>query len=362
MSKPKYLLIKSEIKNNILEGIYSIGSKIPSESEFQKTYDVSRHTIRLAFSELVNEGYLMKKQGSGTYVHDGYLNDNKKSNKTIAVITTYVSDYIFPSIIRGIEDELSQEQYSLMLSSTHNNVDKEKISLERMLHQNVDGIIIEPTKSNLLNPNLNYYLKIIQKKIPLLMLHAKYDELDVPAITMDDCKAGKIAADHLIDLGHERIAIITKSDDHQGKKRLKGYVNALNERDLSFESQHIMTYETETIDELPDRIQKVIGGPSSPTAFVCYNDQIAVLLIKKLLVMGKKVPDDISVVSIDNSYLSTTLPSIQLTSVNHPKEEMGKAAARWILEAIENKSFDKSPIIFDPELVIGNSTKELKSK
>lgn len=362
MSKPKYLLIKSEIKNNIMEGIYSIGSKIPSESAFQKTYDVSRHTIRLAFSELVNEGYLLKKQGSGTYVHDGYLNEHIKSNKTIGVITTYVSDYIFPSIIRGIEDELSQEQYSLMLSSTHNNVNKEKISLESMLNQHVDGIIIEPTKSSLLNPNLNYYVKIIQKKIPLLMLHAKYDELDVPAITMDDFKAGKIATDHLINLGHEKIALITKSDDHQGKKRLKGYVNALNENELSFESEHVISYETETMDELPNRVQKVINGPSSPTAFVCYNDQIAVLLIKKLLAMGKKVPDDFSVVSIDNSYLSTTLPSLQLTSVNHPKEEMGKVAAKWMLEAIENKSFDKSPIVFEPELVIGNSTKKINDE
>src|SRR5690625_5136239 len=148
MSQPKYIMIKTEIKQRILDKVYPIGSKIPSESKFQEDYNVSRHTIRLAISELVNEGYLQKKQGAGTFVSDDFLNGQTSITKTIGVITTYVSDYIFPSIIRGIENELSQKQYSLMLSSTHNNVKKEKISLEKKLQQNVNGIIINTNKKN----------------------------------------------------------------------------------------------------------------------------------------------------------------------------------------------------------------------
>src|SRR5699024_2665955 len=106
------------------------------------------------------------------------------------------------SIIRGVESELIQEQYSLMLSSTHNNVQREKMSLETMLQQNVDGLIIEPTKSSYLNPNLNYYLQIVQNKIPLLMLHAKYEELYVLVSAMYDVQAGKIEIDYLSDLQH----------------------------------------------------------------------------------------------------------------------------------------------------------------
>src|SRR5699024_12765376 len=101
-------------------------------------------------------------------------------------------------------------------------------SLETMLQQNVDGLIIEPTKSSYLNPNLNYYLQIVQNKITLLMLHAKYEELDVLVIAMDDVQAGKIATNYLIDLQHEDIAIIIKIDDQKVKKRLKIYINSLN--------------------------------------------------------------------------------------------------------------------------------------
>jgi len=359
MSQPKYIMVKNEIKQWILEGKYPVGSKIPSESQIQEKYKVSRHTVRLAISELVNEGYLQKKQGAGTFVSNRFVNGQTNATKTIGLITTYVSEYIFPSIIRGVESELSQEQYSLMLSSTHNNVQREKMSLETMLQQNVDGLIIEPTKSSYLNPNLNYYLQIVQNKIPLLMLHAKYEELDVPVIAMDDVQAGKIATDYLIDLQHEDIAIIIKIDDQQGKKRLKGYINSLNENDLSFENEYLIPYDTESMEQIGEKVTELVQSNKAPTAFICYNDQVAVILIQKLLSLGKNVPDDFSVVSIDNSYLSSTLPSIRLTSVNHPKDEMGKMAAKMILKAIENNSFENQSYIYQPELNIGNSTKKL---
>lgn len=359
MSQPKYIMVKNEIKQWILEGKYPVGSKIPSESQIQEKYKVSRHTVRLAISELVNEGYLQKKQGAGTFVSNRFVNGQTNATKTIGLITTYVSEYIFPSIIRGVESELSQEQYSLMLSSTHNNVQREKMSLETMLQQNVDGLIIEPTKSSYLNPNLNYYLQIVQNKIPLLMLHAKYEELDVPVIAMDDVQAGKIATDYLIDLQHEDIAIIIKIDDQQGKKRLKGYINSLNENDLSFENEYLIPYDTESMEQIGEKVTELVQSNKAPTAFICYNDQVAVILIQKLLSLGKNVPDDFSVVSIDNSYLSSTLPSIRLTSVNHPKDEMGKMAAKMILKAIEDNSSVNQSFIFQPELIVGNSTKRL---
>jgi len=359
MNQPKYIVIKNEIKQWILDNKYPIGSKIPSESKIQEKYEVSRHTVRQAISVLVHDGYLQKKQGAGTFVSNHFTNGPANTTKTIGVITTYVSDYIFPSIIRGIESELSQKQYSLMLSSTHNNVEKEKMSLETMLQQNVDGLIIEPTKSSYLNPNLNYYLQILQKKVPLLMFHAKYEELDIPVVAMDDVQAGKIATDYLIELEHKNIAVITKTDDQQGKKRLKGYINSLNENNLSFENEYILSYNTETMDLISDKIIRLINSNKVPTGFVCYNDQVAVLLIQELLSLGKRIPEDFSVVSIDNSYLSTTIPSIRLTSVNHPKEEMGEVAAKLMLKAIEDHSYENQSFTFQPELIIGNSTKKL---
>lgn len=359
MSEPKYVWIKTKIKNRIISGQLPVGDKILSEAELTKKFNVSRHTVRLAISELVNEGYVVKKQGSGSFVSDDYLKGQNNSTKTIGVITTYISDYIFPSIIRGLENKLNDKDVSLMLSSTHNNVAKERKSLELMLQNNVDGLIIEPTKSSELNPNLNLFITTMQKKVPIVMLHAKYDELSIPVIAMDDEMAGRIATEHLVELGHQDIAMITKADDQQGKKRVKGYINTLTVNNLTFKQGHIISYLTETFEDLPKEIIKLVNSSDAPTAFVCYNDQVAILLMQELMKLGKEIPDDFSIVSIDNSYLSTTIPSIQLTSVNHPKEKMGEAAGEWMIEAIENNKFDNNSIFFKPELVVGNSTKEL---
>lgn len=362
LNEPKYLIIKKDIQSKIENQHYSLGSKIPSEAELRQEYDVSRHTIRQSISELVNDGYLLKQQGSGTFVSDLYKsNQVGNGKKTIGVITTYLSDYIFPSIIRGIEEELSKHGYSLMLSSTRNNVENEKKSLEGMFDQNVDGLIVEPTKSNMMNPNLNYYLNLSEKPTPLIMLNASYEELDLPVVALDDIKAGRMATDHLIDLGHTDIGIITKSDDLQGKNRLKGYLKALYDAKLTFSNDFIIRYDTEAKCDLPSLIRIMLESETLPTAFVCYNDEIAVMLIKELNEIGISCPEDISVVSHDNSFYSTTLPSVKLTSIEHPKEKLGIQAAKSILEAVENGEPIKS-YIFEPELIIRESTKAITFK
>lgn len=362
MSKPKYVIVKNKLKESILTNKYGVKEKIPSESELATMFSVSVHTVRRAVNQLVNEGYLRKIQGSGTYVSDDYLNLTKSpnGNKTIGLVTTYLSEYIFPSIIRGIEKVLSEHNYSLLLSSTHNNVKNERDSLEKMLSQDIDGLIIEPTKSSLVNPNLDYYLEIMQSKKPLLMLHAGYDELSMPVIKMDDEEAGKILTEHLIELGHDRIAMISKTDDKQGKERLKGYLTAMNMHNLSFDKDYIITFETETENQVYDKIEEIFQYENEPTAFICYNDQIAIKLIHIIQNNGKKVPLDYSVVSHDDSYLSSTIPSIHLTSVIHPKEEMGEAAAKWIIDAVEKKFSPSDSIVFHPKLKIGNSTRNIK--
>ncbi|GAA0356729.1 arabinose utilization transcriptional regulator AraR [Alkalibacterium iburiense] len=357
--EPKYITIKNIIQEKIIKGDYIVGSKIPSEAELRSQFNVSRQTVRLAISKLVNEGYVVKRQGSGTYVSNTYQNTQvTKSKKTIGVITTYLSDYIFPSIIRGIEEELSKKNYSLLLSSTHNNVDNERRSLDSMIQQGVDGLIVEPTKSNLMNPNLNYYLNLSESETPLIMLNASYEELEMPVIALDDEESGKTATNHLIDKGHTNIGIITKSDDLQGKKRLKGYLKALYDSKLSFSNDFILRFDTEAKSDLPVLINIMLQNDHLPTAFVCYNDEVAVMLIKEMDKLNIKCPDDISVVSHDNSFYSTVHPTVKLTSIEHPKEELGRQAAIKIVEAVEKGSKIQSRI-FEPKLIIRNSTREL---
>src|SRR5699024_3223664 len=127
--KTKYEQLADKLREDIFQGIYQKGEMIPSENKLQKETKFSRYTVRQAIAVLADEGLLVTERGSGTYVAQAL---NEKGQKTVGVIMTYLSDYIFPSIIRGIEKELSKKGYSILLGTTNNNHAKERECLERM--------------------------------------------------------------------------------------------------------------------------------------------------------------------------------------------------------------------------------------
>lgn len=354
--QPKYQMVKDGIKSNIVAGNYEVGEKIPTESELMEIYSVSRHTVRLAISSLVNEGMLKRVQGSGTYVSPAPTGTPGKHYKAIGVVTTYLSDYIFPSIIRGIEEELSAKGYSMILASTQNDTENERKSLEMMLQHHVDGLIVEPTKSSYINPNLDLYQHIKLRGIPLLYLHSCYPEISAPVVRMDDVKATELAAQHLIELGHRNIALITKTDDSQGKERLKGFIHALEAAKIPLRPDLLLMFETQNQEQVKDQIAGLLQQAQPPTAIVSYNDQAAMAVLQAAHEQQLHIPEDLSLVSHDDSFLSTTNGTIPLTSVPHPQEKMGKDAARSILKAIQNPERRRSSIIYQPELLVRQST------
>lgn len=359
----KHTMVKEQIRAWILEGKVKPGEKIPSENELVKIFQVSRHTVRQAVGDLVHEGWLYREQGSGTYCSHRLKNSAQKNgtDKNIGVITTYISDYIFPSIIRGIESYLSEKGYSLIVASTNNNIETEKQCLQNMLSKNIDGLIVEPTKSSSHNPNINYYLTLEQNEIPYLMINQFYHGINPPHIILDDDHGGFIATEHLIELGHKKILGIFKSDDLQGVKRMKGFFRAARENGLAFSSDMVVTFTTEDRKEkIAQDVKALLSASSRPTAVVCYNDEIALDVLHVIRELGLRVPDDISMVGYDDSHL-TEATEVRLTSITHPKMKMGIAAAKWIVAKIEDKnggSMDHS-IVYTPELVVRDSTRDL---
>ncbi|KAF1296234.1 GntR family transcriptional regulator [Enterococcus sp. JM4C] len=357
--KAKYQLIADDIRSKILSNEYVVGAVIPPELQLQKDYGVSRHTVRQAIALLVNEGYLRSEKGSGTYVDDAFQAEVRASGKkTIGVITTYLSDYIFPAIIRGIEQELREKGYSLLLASTNNDPLQEKECLERMLAQGVQGLIVEPTKSNQFNPNLALYLSFKERNIPIVMINAYYEELDIPHICVNDTKAGLIATEYLMSQGHKDLALVTKIDDLQGKYRMKGFIKAHDKNRLPMRAEHLFTYTTETKETIAKKVlDAMLKEEERPTAVVCYNDEIANQMVEEINKQGYRVPEDFSVIGEDDSYLSL-IGEVALSTVTHPKETMGLAAADWIIQAIETGEM-KENIYYEPQLVLRNSVEKL---
>ncbi|WP_421617898.1 GntR family transcriptional regulator [Brevibacillus sp. TJ4] len=370
VAETKYNKVKGWIKSKILDGTYTPNQKINSETELMKQFDVSRHTVRIAIGELVNEGWLYREQGAGTFCANRSAVEQEGKNpgdKKIAIITTYISDYIFPSIIRGAEAEISREGYQVSLFSTNNDHENEKRILETILSQRFDGVIIEPTKSAISNPNINYYLNLELLHIPYVMINACYDELEPISVVMNDEKGGYMQAEHLIKLGHERIVGFFKTDDIQGSKRMKGFIKALRDYGIPIKPQHILTYSTtEKMTRPAEYLSKLLhSAEEKPTGIVCYNDELAMRLLDVIREMDLAVPRDISIVGFDNS-LFAEVSEVKLTTIEHPKSGLGKLAAKMVLEMVakgksSRKGMDIESFMFEPKLVVRKSTRSLRA-
>ncbi len=278
---PKYLQLKEEVLSWIAGGRFRPGDKLPSENELAEQFNLSRQTVRQSIGELVQEGWLSREQGKGTFV--SRLSAEKRSvsgNRTVGIITTSISDYIFPSIVRGVESALRDKGYRLLLSSTDNRKERERESLEMMLSHSVCALIVEPTKSAEGNPNFDNYLAIEDHGIPLLMINETYPDLVCPSVRLDDDAGGLLAANHVLELGHKRIAGFFKTDDLQGVRRMKGYIRACREHHLPADGGTIVRYSTEDKGERPQSmLRELLQSDNPPTAIVCYNDQLAVSLL-----------------------------------------------------------------------------------
>ncbi|TXC90557.1 GntR family transcriptional regulator [Metabacillus litoralis] len=361
----KVSMVKEKIKEWIIDGKVLPGDKIYSENELVKMFEVSRHTVRQAVGDLVHEGWLYREQGAGTFCSNRSNQAQPQSvnstGKNIGVITTYISDYIFPSIIKGIESYLTSHGYSLTFACTDNDPEKEKQCLETMINSNIDGLIVEPTRSSSYNPNLHYYLEMEQNNTPFLMINQYYPQLNPPYIILDDEKGGFIATDHLIKLGHKKIIGLFKSDDLQGLNRMEGFIRAFRENNIPFFPEMFITFTTKERDFLSKLKEVLKDATNRPTAIVCYNDEIAVQVLNVLREYDIKVPNDLSIIGYDNSYLSIATET-KLTSVNHPKMDMGIEAAKWIVAEVEkrdNKDNTSRQKVYEPELKVRNSTSSL---
>lgn len=352
----KYIEIFEYYKNKIINKEMIYKERLPTEQEIGEIFSVSRHTVRQAILELEREGYIYRERSKGAFVEN--IKENKKS-KMIIVITTYVSEYIFPFLITGIEEVLSQRGYDILLLSTNNDKEKEKEQLKKLLKYDVVGAIIEPTTSALGNTNIEYYEEISNNNIPYLMINAAYEKDKQSYIAMDDEKGGYIICKYLIDSGHKKIAGLFKEDDIQGIERKSGYLKALEENNIKIDSTIIGGFKTFEEDfYISGFITSLLSKSDRPTAVVCYNDKVAMNVIKIAKKIGINVPEDLSVVGYDNDDTISAALDCGITTILHPKEELGRKAAEMLLALIE-KDIDKVSYVFEPKLKIKNSVKKL---
>lgn len=339
-NKLKYQLIMDYILNEIFNGTLKTGDKIYSENELLQKFGVSRHTVREAIMRLLNEGYVYTVHGKGSFVSrkEDSMPNQRKTSKCIAVISAYINNHTFPATMQEIEMRARAKGLTVMISCTHNQVFQERECLMDILKNDIVGVIVEPTKSELPNPNLDLYRQLKLMGIPVIFINGYYSNFDCDYVVVDDIDAGYKAGNYLISRGHVRIGGIFKSDDMQGHKRYQGMLKAIYENKMVIDESNIIWISTEdekVILRNPAARKAYFERLKGCTASVCYNDDIAINVAEELIHQGIQIPGQHSIISFDNTIYGTNY-RIPITSLDYPSKKIGEASIECLIKKLNS--------------------------
>ncbi|TKB96596.1 LacI family DNA-binding transcriptional regulator [Pedobacter cryotolerans] len=278
-----------------------------------------------------------------------------KSGKTyiIGVIVPSIQAHFFASIIHSIEDELKESGYSIIVYQSSESVAKEIKGVSTLLEAQVDGIMASLA---LETEDVSHFKEVVNQNKPLILFDRIDDTLKVPTVTLNDFKAGFMAATHLIERGYKKIAFVTTS--HKIKifsERLEGYKQALKLHSLPVIEEDIILGGL-SIKDGRFGISKLLRNENRPDAIIAGDDFTALGIVKKLKEVGL-APPIIGVMGFANEVFSPYVTPSLSTVDQHPNQ-MGKECAKLFLDMIRQLNpYDKiNTIVIEPTIVDRQST------
>lgn len=285
----------------------------------------------------------------------------KRKTATIGLIITELDNALFIPVTTGVESVLQPENYHILLASA-SNITSEINAIETMRARQVDGFIIMSLSLRFPETHL---LQLQEEGIPFVVINRDLENDAINQIRLDELGAGRMATQHLLDLGHSRIAIITGPLDENPNVRRRsaigryqGWRSMLEERSLPISEAWIVDgqYTFEGGYNAATRLASLLNNrEDAPTACFVSGDMMAMGALKGFHDAGVRVPDDMAVITIgDPPFAAYTIPA--LTTLILPIYEAGQIAARFVVESLKaEKPVTPQHIILKPQLQIRES-------
>ena len=343
---PLYVQLADMLREQIRRGEIKEGDKLPSETEMVKQFHLGRLTVREALSILVHEGLIEKHHGKGTFCKTNNIPDKHR----VDVLLNLSDIYFIPYYLRSICGGLESDNINIVLSDTKNDVDVICSLIERLLSEGTDGIIFQPTMETNQAPEKLVKLleRLVEAGIPYIMIDTMYENVPASYVIMDEVETGRIAADYFIRMGHTSLCTIGQKNRIDSVQRIKGFSDAVAEK----------PYMIENDDNLAQSVEKMLKERPDITGIFCYHDGIAKKCYEILNALNVAIPERISVISVDDTIIASTLSPL-LTSVIHPKEYLGKEAAKAMLSIVSGTANWPYKKVYEPSLAIRKSCIEV---
>jgi DNA-binding LacI/PurR family transcriptional regulator len=275
----------------------------------------------------------------------------KGKTSTLGFLLPTIANPFYPEIAEEIERIAHVHDNQLLLCNTHYDYELGRQNLERLVSRWVDGVIVMGSSMDLADLLLQF-----QNGLPIVLCNWQENEpsLGIPQVNVDFHLAGELAAQHLLSLGHQRIAIIV--DEPQQTTRFVGFRSALLSAGIPLQKEMIQQGDS-TIESGHIAARTLLTSSHRPTAIFAANDWMAIGALEAAREAGLRVPEDLSIIGLDNVIVGAHI-SPPLTTIAIPKNLLAKEATELLLRQINGKrSQEPMPsILIPPELLVRRST------
>jgi len=282
-----------------------------------------------------------------------YLARSFKTHRTlsIGVIIPDINNPLFPPMLRGVEDRLAEAGYVALLANTENDAERERRIFDELLGRQVDGLVLATARRE--DPRL---VELGREGIPVVLVNRVVDDHAFSSVSVDDGAGIRLVVDHLVRLGHRRIAHVAGPQSFStGFGRYRGFVSSMSTNALTPDARLVSFAAAFSIAEGVRCARGLLGRSDPPTAVVAGNDMLALGCYSALEEAGLRCPDDISIVGFNDMPFIDRL-SPPLTSVRIPHYDIGTHAAELMLERIQRPDSPLKVLLLAPELVVRGST------
>jgi len=248
--------------------------------------------------------------------------------QTVGVLVADISSYFFAQIVRQLESVFEPEHYNLLLCNTDEQPEREQRYLEMLHSKRVDGIITVPTGVD--QPMLR---TLMEQDVPIVAMHRKLRDPELPAVISDDEDAAYQATDYLIKLGHRRIGVLARAHNLSPViQRTHGYMRALRANWIPID-QRLIEVGHQTTEQAARAAKRLFSMNPPITAVIAMSLTSSLGLLKAMRELGVSYPDQVSVVGIGDAPWMEVLPA-PLTVIAAPVDELCAAAGKLILDAL----------------------------
>jgi DNA-binding LacI/PurR family transcriptional regulator len=290
----------------------------------------------------------------------------RQRTDTIGLVLGDIANPYAAELARAIREITTQRGYNLFICISEHSAKEDVAAFDSLADHQVDGIIVATRSNKIGDEHLH---EMIKRGVSVVCIGRDFHDENADSVTADALNGGFQATQHLIDLGHKRIAFIGATiASGKNLKRFQGYLKAMQDNGLPIEERYI-TGKTDVNDDSPgysteklgyEAMKRLLVLPNRPTAVFARNDFTAIGAINAIKESGLNIPDDISIVGFDD--IPTAIhTSPALTTVRQPTRSQGSIATEYLLKRIEgNQSLTREERILECELIIRGSTSLLE--